>query len=150
MHLENCPQCLCVPLILSKGVELSMVEKRDSRKKGTPHPVWAQAAAHLLESLWCQDALGVMLAGIQVLGTEVQFLLTQLACNVANSISLHRKTSKLPVRGLHHESLRLVQLTMESKMGENNKTKLSSIDKTKTKPTNYEVRRSHIQSWSCC
>lgn len=32
------------------------------------------------ESLWHQDALGVMLAGVQVLGTEVQLLLTQLAC----------------------------------------------------------------------
>lgn len=31
-------------------------------------------------SLWCQDALGVVLAGVQVLGTEVQFLLTQLSC----------------------------------------------------------------------
>lgn len=33
-----------------------------------------------LESLWRQDALGVVLAGVQVLGTEVQLLLTQLAC----------------------------------------------------------------------
>lgn len=32
------------------------------------------------ESLRRQDALGVVLAGVQVLGTEVQFLLTQLTC----------------------------------------------------------------------
>lgn len=32
------------------------------------------------ESLWGQDALGVVLAGVQVLGTEVQLLLTQLTC----------------------------------------------------------------------
>lgn len=38
-------------------------------------------ASDLLESLWCQDALGVMLAGVQVLGTEVQFFLAQFACN---------------------------------------------------------------------
>lgn len=38
-------------------------------------------ASDLLESLWCQDALGVMLAGVQVLGTKVQFFLAQFACN---------------------------------------------------------------------
>jgi len=41
------------------------------------HISWCAVA---LKSLWHQDALGVVLAGVQVLGTEVQLLLTQLAC----------------------------------------------------------------------
>lgn len=45
-------------------------------------------ARDLLESLWCQDALGVMLAGIQVLGTEVQLFLTQLTCNRGGVLDL--------------------------------------------------------------
>lgn len=73
-----------VPLILTNDVKLGpelQVENRGSWKKSPPSPnCETKAASDLLESLWCQDALGAVLAGVQVLGTEIQFLLTQLTC----------------------------------------------------------------------
>lgn len=70
-----------VPLILTNGVNPGP-EQQAGRKQGflkekSPSP---KVASDLLESLWCKDAFGVMLARVQVLGTEVQFLLTQLTC----------------------------------------------------------------------
>lgn len=66
--------------IRGKGVKLGP-ERRGSLKKGPPPRTGSpKAASDLLESLRRQDALGVVLAGVQVLGTEVQFLLTQLTC----------------------------------------------------------------------
>lgn len=74
-----------VPLILTNGVNpvlnSKQVENRSSWKKSPlPPTVSTKVASDLLESLWCKDAFGVMLARVQVLGTEVQFLLTQLTC----------------------------------------------------------------------
>lgn len=78
-------------------------------------------ASDLLESLWCQDALGVMLAGVQVLGTEVQFFLAQFACNRGAVLVLQGRWA----------GFKSLQLKVE------NERKLWT-------PTRYGARRSHV------
>lgn len=79
---EHLYQCLdpreYVPLILSKGVKSKPQAGGEGQlpAEGPPPQVSTEVAPDLLDSLWCQDALGVVLAGVQVLGTEVQLLLT--------------------------------------------------------------------------
>ena len=53
--------------------------KADPERKA-PLNVSSKVAPDLLVSFRCQDALGVVLTRVQVLGTKVQLLLTQLAC----------------------------------------------------------------------
>lgn len=56
-------------------------------KGRTPPPaVELNSASDLLVALWRQDALRVVLAWVEVLGTEVELFLTQLACNMAQSV----------------------------------------------------------------
>lgn len=73
-----------------------MAEKWGSSTKDPPYPLRVKEAPDLLVSLWGQDALRVVLAGVQVLGTEVQLLLTQFACNMANGVSSLGKAKQLP------------------------------------------------------
>lgn len=57
------------------------VEKRASLEKvASPPHVSSEAAPDSLETLWGQDALGVVLAGVQVLSAEVQLLFAQFTC----------------------------------------------------------------------
>lgn len=70
-------------------VKLTIVGKRP------PPTVGLKAASDLLEAFWCQDTLGVMLAGVQVLGTEVKLFFTKLACNTAHGVSAQRKENRL-------------------------------------------------------
>lgn len=88
-------QGICDPfLIFSKSMQLRMVEETGSSMNPPMQPPphrESLVASDLLESLWCQDALGVMLARVQVLGTEVQFFLTQFSCNRGAVLVLQRR-----------------------------------------------------------
>ena len=94
---------ICDPFqIFSNSMQLRMVEETGSLMKPPMQPPPHHeplVASDLLESFWCQNALGVMLAGVQVLGTEVQFFLTQFACNRGVVLVLHGRWADFKAAG---------------------------------------------------